>query len=247
MVKSAWIEMAGVPNADAYHKRTAWVRPPAGGACVPIEVGLVGLHIVKKTPLRPQWIWSTFEHVDTVPDDGPDRPLIYNNRSGVAMSSANPYRDPEDVVQEPTNIDRVKPIAAETAQTNARYWQALPANSLWRNYRLVMTQWPRSVGRPDLGGGAGNSVPGTGMDRTAFANVTMEPFEQRAVATSGCMACHNRHRPDTDYVFSVFDRPLDRDTSHLVAPAISSPEALRQLRELKRTVEHANRSAAQNR
>ena len=35
--------------------------------CTQRTMGLVGLHIVSKTPARPQWIWSTFEQVDNVP------------------------------------------------------------------------------------------------------------------------------------------------------------------------------------
>jgi hypothetical protein len=31
-------------------------------------MGLVGLHIVQKTPNRPQWVWATFEHVHNAPD-----------------------------------------------------------------------------------------------------------------------------------------------------------------------------------
>jgi hypothetical protein len=33
-------------------------------------VALVALHFVYKTPSRPQWIWSTFEHADNVPESG---------------------------------------------------------------------------------------------------------------------------------------------------------------------------------
>jgi hypothetical protein len=39
----------------------------ASGKCTAQDIALVGLHIVTKTPDRPQWIWSTFEHVDNVP------------------------------------------------------------------------------------------------------------------------------------------------------------------------------------
>ena len=42
---------------------------------------LVGLHIVYKTPSRPQWIWSTFRHVDNVPelDDRSGRSFTFHN------------------------------------------------------------------------------------------------------------------------------------------------------------------------
>jgi len=48
-----------VPNAQVFDV--------ASGECKPRDIALVGVHIVTKTPERPQWIWSTFEHVDNVP------------------------------------------------------------------------------------------------------------------------------------------------------------------------------------
>src|SRR5208282_2421739 len=38
--------------------------------CSKSDVALVGLHIMVKTRYRPQWLWSTFEHVDNVPPAG---------------------------------------------------------------------------------------------------------------------------------------------------------------------------------
>jgi len=68
-VKSSWIDMRNIPHPERYHTRTAWLQDPISGTCStnPVIVGLVGLHIVQKTPSRPQWIWSTFEQVDNVP------------------------------------------------------------------------------------------------------------------------------------------------------------------------------------
>src|SRR5436190_2100185 len=68
-VKAAWIEMAGIQNPERYYTRMAWIQSPVTGQCTQALVGLVGLHIVQKTPSRPQWIWSTFEQIDTVPPD----------------------------------------------------------------------------------------------------------------------------------------------------------------------------------
>ena len=62
-VKSSWIDMTNIPDPERYHTRDAWLQDPISGKCgdKPVRVGLVGLHIVQKTPSRPQWIWSTFE------------------------------------------------------------------------------------------------------------------------------------------------------------------------------------------
>lgn len=34
-------------------------------------MGLVGMHLAHKTTAQPNWVWSTFEHVDNAPDCGP--------------------------------------------------------------------------------------------------------------------------------------------------------------------------------
>jgi hypothetical protein len=38
--------------------------------CAKSDLALVGLHIAIKTKYRPQWLWSTFEHIDNVPPAG---------------------------------------------------------------------------------------------------------------------------------------------------------------------------------
>jgi hypothetical protein len=35
-----------------------------------VTLGLVGVHIVHKTPGNHEWVWSTFEHINNVPQDG---------------------------------------------------------------------------------------------------------------------------------------------------------------------------------
>ena len=59
--------------------------------CHEAEVGLVGLHIRYKTPLRPQWMWASFEHVHNVPSQGGAVPVggptayTFNDGSGGLM------------------------------------------------------------------------------------------------------------------------------------------------------------------
>ncbi len=45
---------------------------PAAPICAKVDLGLVAMHIIQKNPLtkndlKPQWFWSTFEHVDNAP------------------------------------------------------------------------------------------------------------------------------------------------------------------------------------
>jgi hypothetical protein len=61
-------------DPNRYYSRDAvfFVKPATGGEaiCEPVKVGLVGYHIGHKTFWSPQWVWSTFEHVDNVPPAG---------------------------------------------------------------------------------------------------------------------------------------------------------------------------------
>src|SRR5262249_28597240 len=93
VLKSAWIELpagaspssAGSPRYYVHDK--AWVQIPGDTKCQQTSVGLVGLHVVYKTKDRPQWIWSSFEHVANVPEAG-DRPgtrYTFNDGSNTPM------------------------------------------------------------------------------------------------------------------------------------------------------------------
>jgi hypothetical protein len=208
-VKSAWIDMTNVPHPERYYVRSAHLLDPLTGVCKPTNVGLVGLHIVQKTPTRPQWIWSTFEQVDNVPPAQTGAPGNFNLNDGTStpMPARNPY-DLDQVVQSPTpppfNVTRIQPIHASTQSTNQEYQAALAPNSVWRNYQLVMTQWPLVPSSPSTPGTPQNTFPGTSAPNTAFANVTMETFDQITPFTS-CMACHNVTMRQTDFLWSLND------------------------------------------
>jgi hypothetical protein len=207
-VKSAWILMTDVPHQERYYTRTAFVLDPQTGKCSQMLVGLVGLHIVQKTPTRPQWIWSTFEQVDNVPpaEPGASGKFNYNDGKGVKMPDGNLY--PIDPLILPTpapfNVDRKVPINSSTLNTNMAYRNLLRgANSVWQFYQLVMTQWPTHASQPDLPGTPNNTFPGNNPT-SAFANVTMETFDQGKI-TTGCMNCHNFTRTQTDFLWSLND------------------------------------------
>ena len=74
-VKAAWkiIKEDELPAAQGrYYLVDAMVLDPVTNTCKMQKMGLVGLHIVQKTPMRPQWVWSSFEHIDNVPEPGID-------------------------------------------------------------------------------------------------------------------------------------------------------------------------------
>lgn len=207
VVKSAWMDMTGVKNPETYYSRMIWVVDPASGNCINREFGLVGLHIVSKTPQRPQWIWTTFEHVGLAPEikapAGGFHPL--NDGSGKPMLAKNPDKmaDIGAGAPNPHQVERVWPIHASTQLTNAKWRSALAARgSIWSNYQLVMTQWPTTPNAPNLDGGPTHTFPGRGTDKTSFANVALETYDQKRI-TTGCMSCHDSVRQNTDFVWSI--------------------------------------------
>ena len=215
-VKSAWLDVTDLPAplVKRFYTRTALVKRATGDGCVRATVGLIGLHVAQKTPSRPQWIWSSFEQKDAVPPKWADWPGAFalNDGTGAPMPEVNPLSlaplAPEPV--RPYNVVRAAnaPILTATELTSFAY-QRLLEGTPWRHYRLVVTQWPRLEGNQanpipaSVDGSVPNTFPGTGAF-SAFANVTMETFDQKAIQL-GCMSCHNRARMTTDFMWSVFD------------------------------------------
>jgi hypothetical protein len=248
-LKSAWIAMTGMTHPERYYTRVAKVMDPITGVCSDTLVGLVGLHIVQKTPSRPQWIWSSFEQVDNVPPASPGAPnppsFAFNNGLGTPMPNSDPNGGfpPSDWSNPQVyNVTRVQPIATSTRDTNLKYQQAL--GGVWQFYQLVVTQWPVPPnGVPPQGpvpasqsGLPGFTFPGTGAT-TSFANTTLETWDQKSI-TTGCMACHNLARsgqPSTDFVWTV-------QTHALTTTVLSSRLRANQsepLADLKRLLEQA--------
>lgn len=82
------------------------VRPPPGQPpqpiCAKVDLGLVAMHIIEKNPnttnaLKPEWFWTTFEHVDNVPlaqnacdPNSPSTCGWYGNLDCTAQLPSNP-------------------------------------------------------------------------------------------------------------------------------------------------------------
>jgi len=215
-VKTAWVDVTGLPAplVQRLYTRTALVKRPAGTGCAPKTIGLLGFHIAQKTASRPQWIWSSFEQKDLVPPKWPDWPGAFalNDGRGGPMPERNPLSLAPLATEpvRPFNVvrDADAQIMTSTELTSYAYQHRL-AGTPWQYYRLVVTQWPRQEGNqalsiaPGLDGSVSNTFPGTGAF-SAFANLTMETFDQKGVQL-GCMSCHNRSRMNTDFMWSVFD------------------------------------------
>jgi hypothetical protein len=209
--KSSWVDIQAVKHPERYYTRRAWIQDPQTGQCALKTVGLVGLHIVQKTKSRPQWIWSSFEHVDNVPpgEPGTDGFMLNNGNQSQSMPKGNPYPIDPLILPPPApfNVVRLKQINDSTQQTNSLYRGALKKqNSIWQNYQLVMTQWPVVPNNVQgKGGGPKFTFPGIDGGKTSFANTTMETFDQSDVKTGGCMSCHDNARSQGDFIFSLVD------------------------------------------
>lgn len=228
-VKSAWVDVTDLPAAlvKRFYTRTALVkRPPSplsgatagqaatGAGCARATMGLIGFHIAQKTPSRPQWIWSSFEQVDAVPPKWADWPGAFtlNDAKGGPMPEKNPLSlvplAPEPVRAFNVVRDAGAPILTATELTSFAYRRRLEGTP-WQYYRLIVTQWPRLEGNQAdpiparVDGSIDNTFPGAGAF-SAFANVTMETFDQKGVQL-GCMSCHNRARMTADFMWSVLD------------------------------------------
>lgn len=179
--KSAWkILTEREIRAGRYYTTVATVyntpeKAPSPGTN-PVTLGLVGLHIIQKTPQQPGFFWSTFEQVDN------DKVFFNPHGSKIVnvQTAAKPYveLDPNGKpVNAPVQITRVNKVAADPG-LNA-YYQKLLAGSVFANYRLVSTQWQT--------GGAPQGTPPN------VANIVIETYVQTVKgpgASSGCLGCH---------------------------------------------------------
>src|SRR5262249_839545 len=74
MIKVSWKILEPEDDKSKFHHVQALVAMPVSAAehsdppCIEKTLGLVGFHVVHKTEDRPQWIWTSFEHADNVPE-----------------------------------------------------------------------------------------------------------------------------------------------------------------------------------
>ncbi len=137
--------------------------PKAARPCLEETLGLVGFHAVHKTAGRPQWIWTSFEHIKNVPDkdevaadkfDGPYNFFSVSCKDDCPARNATPPRpwDPDPTLKLRFRKDDSfkSQIVRETPLTDAaknmnKIFQSMLQNSVWKNYMLISTQWPSAV------------------------------------------------------------------------------------------------------
>jgi hypothetical protein len=144
---------------------------------------LVGMHLTALTQSSPNWIWTTFEHVDNVVANDLEfgttlkgqkrrvRPNFNNPDTPAKLVNQLPPKnappgDPtkvttwdESKTTNPTQLTRVIPIAPATQELNHAVRDLLrEQGSVFQYYELVGAQWPVQPGFPAFAGGA-NSAP----------------------------------------------------------------------------------------
>lgn len=95
-IKAAWIPLPADHSLDYRYKTAiAQITAPNGGV-TQVTVGLVGLHIIRKVPGAPQFVWATFEQIDNSPDEAnggfkaPSLPANPNQKPLGAYTYFNP-------------------------------------------------------------------------------------------------------------------------------------------------------------
>jgi hypothetical protein len=213
-VKAAWRIIPEIRRAyfeENYKVAHAKVFDAATRSWNDHDVALVGLHIIKKTPNSPQWVWATFEHKDNAPVEGdPGKGKIWNFFNPDAPSgytpnySAPPKRPtPKD---KPVQIVRVKQGQddVDAAPINAAVHALIEAKfpkSVWRNYDLISVQWPRNPVSPRPNPKIQKVLPaGLPLPRV-LANTSMESYVQLGNTGGGAGVGPGASRdqgPDTD-------------------------------------------------
>ncbi|HJW93675.1 MAG TPA: hypothetical protein VJ901_08660 [Thermoanaerobaculia bacterium] len=188
-IKAAWKiltqqEIAG----NRYYTTVATVYNTPQGAPSPgpnpVTLGLVGLHIIQKTPQQSGFFWSTFEQVDN------DK-VFYNPSSNTAantQTAKQPYMelDPDG---KPHNIavqiKRVNNIQASPA-LNA-YYQGLLGNSVFKYYQLISTQWQTGGAPQGTPANVANEVIETYVQSVS---APFRPNQPKSPQVTGCLTCH---------------------------------------------------------
>jgi len=214
MLKISWkILSPSEIQARNFHMADALVLmpppddPKVGRKCLPETLGLIGFHAVHKTATRPQWIWTSFEHIKNAPAkdevgtknlEGPYSFFSVDCGDHCPLVNATPPRpwDPDPKLELrfrgdnsfKSQIVRETPLTQEAKNMN-RIFQSMLGSSVWKNYMLLSTQWPSAFACTSLHAqNPGAPAPKTDFLKqpdmtcspapTFLANSTLETYSQ---------------------------------------------------------------------
>ena len=118
-IKTAWRYIT--PDTDASGYYTVGATLETGDQ---VQLGLIGFHLAQTTPLHPEMIWTTWEHVDNAPDcvpsaSSPERPAngwtMMTNSCAECIGSDNP----SDCTAQCTNSENIYINKGRSDQTGS--------------------------------------------------------------------------------------------------------------------------------
>jgi hypothetical protein len=204
-LKAAWkvVDSTKLDSAKQYYKISKAMVPavlgfdnkqqPILGHYSMQYMALVGLHIIRKTNLAHQFVWMTFEHVNTAPTEEQVSNTIqydFYNKNSTAKPNQSP-NPKTDNIKTPVQVMR---IAANALNNNIQQLnnyahdiirQSNPT-SIWQYYQLVNVQWPQSPVEDNANNGGRIPLNEGGITPTNMANTTLETYVQGKY----CMSCH---------------------------------------------------------
>jgi hypothetical protein len=204
-IKAAWLELDDPSLYPQYKISDAIVKYPNDPTPHQVVVGLVGLHIIQKTPRAEQFVWATFEHVGLDPTtadvNGNDLTPPYTYYSTTCNKNTDPYKcadntppKPGDPYGAPLQVSRGRPITSSQSDNvvglNEAVWNLIGQsnpNSVFLNYQLVDVLWPNSSTKIPTGAKTpltqGNPQP---IPTSPVVNTTLETYVQGDT----CLFCH---------------------------------------------------------
>lgn len=217
-IKAAWIQLDDPTLWPQFKTSTAMVSYPTanGGITTPrqVTVGLVALHIIRKTQNAQQFVWSTFEHKNNAPsrNEISNLPLpwytYYNSNCNASTDyyHCSPNQPPKscngegptckpDPYSAPVQVVRTTPIstisANDIAGLNTAVWNTIGQsnpNSVFLNYQLVNVLWPNN--NTPIGPKAHLPLPNGDaqptLEQGPVANAVLETYHQ----SKNCLSCH---------------------------------------------------------
>jgi hypothetical protein len=220
IIKVSWKILDSEAEKRKFHTVDAVISMPRHGPekplCLRKTLGLVGFHVMHKTESRLQWIWTSFEHVDNVPEqqETKSRKLkrsysFYNPGCTTCPVNQTPPRpwEPKQSLglkfHSPfkSQIVRTIPLTDDTKKINKKFQEIL-RGTVWENYMLLSTQWPSDFICAGKKASDPGPDPNTDVKKepdmncapapTFLANSTLETYSQgdTPLASSSCMACH---------------------------------------------------------
>lgn len=183
MVKAAWKIIGMGDDSSRFFTRDAVINEKHG--TVHVKVGLVAMHIAIKYTELPQWLWSTFEHVDNVPEMKGHRVIAnskkkYSYYNTIYGDSVNKSPDASGKAR----LARLRGISKNLHMLNSwihNQMRKINPNSVWQYYDMVGSQWPTE---PNIYPMSPNY---TSVEEPRYlANTVIENFAQN----SSCMNCH---------------------------------------------------------